>query len=89
MRRRRINLSPAMSKAARALLDISQTELASRIDISASTIRRFEAGRGDMGLETKTKMVEYYKVQGLVFVYRSDEVIGVIKGDIGDIIFDY
>jgi len=87
--RRRINLSPAMSKAARALLDISQVQLANQIKISASTIRRFEASRGDMGLDTKTKMVEYYKSQGLVFVYRGDEVIGVIRGEIGDLIFDY
>ena len=39
-------ISSAQSRAARAMLDWSQAELASRSNLSESTIRNFEAGRG-------------------------------------------
>jgi transcriptional regulator with XRE-family HTH domain len=38
-------ITPAQSRAARALLDWSQTELAGRANLSESTIRDFEKGR--------------------------------------------
>lgn len=40
-----IKLSPAQSRAARGLLDWSQTRLASQANLSESTIRDFEKGR--------------------------------------------
>lgn len=38
-------LTPAQSRAARGLLDWSQTELAARSNLSESTVRDFEKGR--------------------------------------------
>lgn len=38
-------MNPAQSRAARALLDITQPELAAMASVSPSTLRDFEAGR--------------------------------------------
>jgi transcriptional regulator with XRE-family HTH domain len=38
-------MTPAQSRAARGLIDWSQTELAARSNLSESTIRDFEKGR--------------------------------------------
>lgn len=38
-------ITPAQSRAARGLLDWSQTDLAERANLGQSTIRDFEAGR--------------------------------------------
>jgi transcriptional regulator with XRE-family HTH domain len=40
-----MTISPQQSRAARGLLDWSQTELGSRANLSESTVRDFEKGR--------------------------------------------
>ena len=40
-----MNITPAQSRAARALLDWSQAELGARANLCDSTIREFEKGR--------------------------------------------
>jgi transcriptional regulator with XRE-family HTH domain len=43
--KRAMTISPEQSRAARGLLDWSQTELGTRANLSESTIRDFEKGR--------------------------------------------
>lgn len=64
--------------AARALLGISQSELAADSRIAVSTIRRFEAsaGRSDeppsMRLSTMVSLVRYFNDRGIEFRDEQD-----------------
>ncbi|HEU0147948.1 MAG TPA: helix-turn-helix transcriptional regulator [Bradyrhizobium sp.] len=64
-------MTPDQSRAARGLLDWSQAELAARSNLSESTIRNFEKGRG------------IPSINNLAAVRRALEAAGVqlIDGD--------
>jgi transcriptional regulator with XRE-family HTH domain len=87
-RRNKGDLLPHILRAARALLDLTQDDLAAQTGISSSTIRRFEGGI-PMNIENHAKMVAYLKEAGIVFLYREGEIVGLMQGGDLDVIFDF
>ncbi len=88
---RSFKISPELSKAARALLQLNQEELAKHTDISVSTIRRFEARHSlEMNVEHRTRVLDFFKSKGLVFIWKDELIIGVMQSDdVDNLIFDY
>jgi DNA-binding transcriptional regulator YiaG len=78
MAKRVPGLTPAMSKAARALLGLSQEEMAEAIKISISTVRRFEAG-ASMSPANEAKLIDLFEKSGLILVYSGKQVIGLVE----------
>jgi transcriptional regulator with XRE-family HTH domain len=60
-------ITPAQSRAARGLLDWSQTELASRSNLSESTIRDFEKGRRVPSLNNLAAVRRAFEAAGVEF----------------------
>lgn len=61
---------PRQIKAARALLGISQAELASAVDVGLATIKRIEASSGELRfrVETMLRIKEALEDRGVVFI---------------------
>jgi transcriptional regulator with XRE-family HTH domain len=66
-------------KAARALLDWSQAELASASGLSAPTIKRIEAKSGDIGgrADTAARIVAALESAGVEFISENGGGVGV------------
>jgi len=62
-----MELSPAQSRAARGLLDWSQTELGERSNLSESTIRDFEKGRRTPGANNLAAIQRALEAAGVEF----------------------
>lgn len=78
-------IPPKFSKAARALLNLSQEDVAEQLGISPSTIRRYEGGI-PMNAENDAKFVAFLRQAGISFLYRKNEIVGLWQGhhDQGD-----
>lgn len=73
-------LTPAVVKAARAFLDLTQIELAEQVGISISTLRRYESARGlDMSRTNKQKILDFFKRSGLEILQKNDEIVGITR----------
>lgn len=75
-----LKVSIRQIKAARALLEWSQDDLASRCGVSEPTIKRLEAAKGDLGgrPETIEKIVAALESAGIEFIV-SERGEGVVK----------
>ena len=75
--------TPAQSRAARGLLDWSQTELGRRSNLSESTIRDFEKGRRIPAPNNLAAIERALSSAGVIFVDENGEGAGVRlrKGD--------
>ena len=65
-------LSPPQSRAARALLDWTQAELAARSSISLSTVRDFEAGRRMPMINNVKAMQRAFEEAGIL-LFNDDQ----------------
>jgi transcriptional regulator with XRE-family HTH domain len=72
-----MSLSPAQSRAARGLLDWSQSELGERSNLSESTIRDFEKGRRVPGPNNLAAIRNALEAAGVIFVAENGEGPGV------------
>lgn len=65
-------ISPSQLRAARALLDWSQPDLAERSGVSIGTIKTFEKGRSEPKRPTLIAWRNAFAQSGVVFVYDDD-----------------
>lgn len=72
-----MTLSAALSRAARGLLDWSQTELGSRANLSESTIRDFEKGRRVPSPNNLAAIQHALESAGVIFVQENGDGPGV------------
>lgn len=72
-----MSLTPAQSRAARGLLDWSQVELASRSNLSESTIRDFEKGRRVPSINNLAAIRTALEAAGVILVPENGEGPGV------------
>lgn len=74
-----LKVSIRQIKAARALLDWSQEQLASAADVSIPTIKRLEANDGALGGRGQTgeKIVNSLSAAGVEFIYENGGGPGV------------
>jgi transcriptional regulator with XRE-family HTH domain len=70
-------VTPAQSRAARGLVDWSQTELGQRSNLSESTIRDFEKGRRVPGPNNLAAMRAALEAAGVIFIEENGEGAGV------------
>jgi transcriptional regulator with XRE-family HTH domain len=61
-------LTPALCRAARGLLDWTQSDLAERSDVSRSTIRDYEGSRHDVHRATAAQLRRAFEDGGAVFM---------------------
>jgi transcriptional regulator with XRE-family HTH domain len=72
-----MSLSPAQSRAARGLLDWSQSKLGELSNLSESTIRDFEKGRRTPGPNNLAAIRSALESAGVIFVAENGEGPGV------------
>ena len=68
-------MTPAQLRAARALLNWKQTELAERSDIFVNTIKAYEAGTSDPKKSTELALMKALRKAGVAFI-DGDEHAG-------------
>lgn len=74
-----LKVSIRQIKAARALLDWSQSDMAAASGVSEPTIKRLEAAVGDLGgrADTIDKIVTALESAGVVFIETGDTAQGI------------
>jgi transcriptional regulator with XRE-family HTH domain len=70
-------MTPAQSRAARGLIEWSQSELASRANLGLSTIRDFEKGRRIPTTNNLAAIRRALESAGIVFIPQNGEGPGV------------
>ncbi|KGD94462.1 helix-turn-helix transcriptional regulator [Neorhizobium petrolearium] len=65
---RQMILTPALCRAARGLLDWTQSDLAERSEVSRSTIRDFEGSRHDIHRATAAQLRRAFEEGGVIFM---------------------
>jgi transcriptional regulator with XRE-family HTH domain len=74
-----LKVSTRQIKAARALLDWSQHELAERSAVSLPTVKRLESAEGEFGgrPETRVAVISALQKAGIDFIFEDDGETGV------------
>lgn len=75
MHKRRM-LTPAQIRAARALLNWSQLELATASGVAIQSIKNIETGKTDPRLSTATALVHALEAAGIIFLADGQSVDG-------------
>ena len=72
-----MSLTPAQSRAARGLLDWSQTQLAANANLSESTVRDFEKGRRVPAANNLAAIQHAFERAGLEFIPENGGGAGI------------
>lgn len=72
-----MTLTAALSRAARGMLDWSQTELATRSNLSESTVRDFEKGRRIPSVNNLAAIQQALEAAGLEFIPENGGGAGI------------
>ncbi len=75
-------ITPAQCRAARGLLDWTQTELAARSGVGCSTIRSFENGRHGLMRSNRRMLLATFEAAGVMFLAADAEGPGVRLRDV-------
>jgi transcriptional regulator with XRE-family HTH domain len=70
-------ITPGQCRAARALLDITQTELAARADCGLSTVVDFEKRRRDVSAAAVSAIQKALERSGIAFIREGRQGVGV------------
>jgi transcriptional regulator with XRE-family HTH domain len=70
-------ITPAQSRAARALVNISTRTLAALTGLSLSTINNFECGKAPLTSYTRATIREHLERQGVIFLEEHGQGVGV------------
>lgn len=70
-------MTPAQCRAARALLDLSQANLAEAARVGLSTVRNFEAGRSTPVQNNLDAIVRALEERGVMFIEQNGNGPGV------------
>ena len=73
-------LTPATCRAGRALVGLTQFQLADLANIGASTVRNFESGRHPAELRTRRAIAAALEAVGVVFLEADPEPEGCGPG---------
>jgi transcriptional regulator with XRE-family HTH domain len=73
-------ITPAQCRAARALVDVTQPELAERSGLSLSTVVDFEKSRREVSERAIMQLRAALERAGVRFI-REDRLLGVLTGD--------
>ncbi len=66
-------LTPSQCRAARALIDMKQEELAEASGIAVNTIRKFEGGETTPHQSNREKIREAFEKAGVIFIDRTPD----------------
>lgn len=72
-----VEITPSQCRAARALLNMTQTDLASRADVGLSTVVDFEKSRRQVPAETIGKLRKALEAAGVELVPEDTKGAGV------------
>jgi ribosome-binding protein aMBF1 (putative translation factor) len=78
-------VKPSQCRAARALVEWSQTDLAEKARVGLSTVRNFEAGRSTPIINNLTSMQQVLEAAGVQFIPQNGGGAGVRMRDRDDV----